>query len=167
MTTIIQKNDDGHLAHGHRVRSSLSQSIQKYPMDTMLLNSSRTLQFYVVAKRWSADLEFFRLESSFLQRLLDRCIGQFNGQPKWQQMVKTSRDLRELERLIDVDLLSRQLTQLELMAEDVIPEDADALTESQVKLEQLMAGLTRRFRDVKQEVFTLVLDARAAEASTD
>jgi hypothetical protein len=136
-------------------------------MDTMLLNSSRTLQFYVVAKRWSADLEFFRLESSFLQHLLDRYIDQFIGQPKWQQMVKASRDLGELERLVDIDLLTHQLTQLELVAEDVIPEDVDALTASQVKLEQLMARLTHRFRDVKQEVFTLVLDARAAEASTD
>jgi len=134
-------------------------------MDTMMLNSSRPLQFYVVAKRRSADLEFFRLESSFLQRLLDRC-AEHSGQPKWQQMVTASRDLQELERLVDSDLLTRQLTQLELMAEDVIPEDTDALAESQVKLEQLMARLTRRFRDVKQEVFALVLDAPAVEAGT-
>lgn len=133
-------------------------------MDTMMLNSSRTLQFYVIAKRWSADLEFFRLESNFLQRLLDRYIEQFNRQLKWQPMVKASRDLRELEHLIDTDLLTRQLTQLELMTEDVIPEDADVLAESQVKLEQLMAGLTHRFREVKREVFALVLDAPAVEA---
>lgn len=129
-----------------------------------MLNSSRTLQFYVIAKRWSADLEFFRLESNFLQRLLDRYIEQFNRQLKWQPMVKASRDLRELEHLIDTDLLTRQLTQLELMTEDVIPEDADVLAESQVKLEQLMAGLTHRFREVKREVFALVLDAPAVEA---
>lgn len=134
-------------------------------MDTLLLNSSRPLQFYVIAKRWSADLEFFWLESSFLQRLLDRYVQRFTGQPQWQQMIKAHRDLQELEKMADTDLLARQLTQLELMAEDVIPEDADALTESQIQLEQLMAGLTRRFRAIKEEVFALILDAPAIEAN--
>ncbi|MCQ6959235.1 hypothetical protein [Mucilaginibacter aquariorum] len=128
-------------------------------MDTMLLNSSRPLQYYVIARRWSSDLEFFRLESGFLQRLLDRYMSRLQGHPQFVKLVKAGEDLQELERMVDGDLLDRQLTQLELMAEDVIPEDADALTEVQVKLERLMSKLTQRFREVKQEVYALVLEA--------
>ena len=125
----------------------------------MLLNSSRPLQYYVIARRWSSDLEFFRLESGFLQRLLDRYMSRLQGHPQFGKLVKAGEDLQELERMVDGDLLDRQLTQLELMAEDVIPEDADALTEVQVKLERLMNKLTQRFREVKQEVYALVLEA--------
>ncbi|MFA6082696.1 hypothetical protein [Mucilaginibacter sp.] len=128
-------------------------------MDTMLLNSSRPLQYYVIARRWSSDLEFFRLESGFLQRLLDRYMSRLQGHSQFGKLVKAGEDLQELERMVDGDLLDRQLTQLELMAEDVIPEDADALTEVQVKLERLMSKLTQRFREVKQEVYALVLEA--------
>jgi SMC interacting uncharacterized protein involved in chromosome segregation len=125
----------------------------------MLLNSSRPLQYYVIARRWSSDLEFFRLESGFLQRLLDRYMSRLQGHSQFGKLVKAGEDLQELERMVDGDLLDRQLTQLELMAEDVIPEDADALTEVQVKLERLMSKLTQRFREVKQEVYALVLEA--------
>lgn len=125
----------------------------------MLINSSRTLQYYVIAKRWASDLEFFRLENSFLRQLLQRYEGHLPAQPEFSQLAKVARGLQDLEKMVDGDLLAQQLTQLELMAEDVIPEDADALAEVQVRLEQLMSRLTRSFRDLKQEVFALVLAA--------
>lgn len=132
-------------------------------MLNVLPNSSRPLQFYVIAKRWASDLEFFKLESNFLQQLLERYVHRLQDEPQLGQLIKANRDLQELEKMVDTELLDRQLTQLELMAEDVIPEDTDALTEEQVKLENLMACLTAKFREVKQEVYTLVLQAPPVE----
>ncbi|MES2265145.1 MAG: hypothetical protein V4520_00200 [Bacteroidota bacterium] len=132
-------------------------------MNTMLINSSRPLQYYVIAKRWASDLEFFRLENHFLQKLLDRYLGQLQDQPQFSQLVKAGNELHELEQMVDNDLFARQLKQLELMAEDIIPEDIDALTEVQIKLEQQMSNLTRLFRNVKKEIFKLVLQTPHTE----
>jgi len=76
-----------------------------------------------------------------------------------RQLVGAGKALQELEGTAISDLLSRQLTQLELMAEDVIPEDTEALAEVQVKPENLMGELTRRYRSAKQDIFRLVLDS--------
>ncbi|MDR6942755.1 hypothetical protein [Mucilaginibacter pocheonensis] len=129
-------------------------------MESLLPISSRSLQYYVIAKRWSSDLEFFRLESSFLHQLLDRCISRLQDEAHLQKLVEARKDLQEIKQLSVDDLLLRQITQLELMAEDVIPEDVDALAAVQVKLEYYMSELNRSFRTVKQKIFRLVLDSR-------
>lgn len=135
-------------------------------METMPPISSRSLQYYVIAKKWSSDLEFFRLETGFLRKLLDRYIVRLQDEAHIQQLVHASRSLQELEETKIDSLLSAQLTQLELMAEDVIPEDTEALASVQVKLENLMSELTRCYRAVKQEIFRLVLDARHGDFHT-
>ena len=140
--------------------STIKTQLKTNTMESLLPISSRSLQYYVIAKRWSSDLEFFRLESSFLHQLLDRYISRLQDEPHLQKMVEARKDLQEIKQLSVDDLLLRQITQLELMAEDVIPEDADALAAVQVKLEYYMSGLNRSFRTVKQKIFRLVLDSR-------
>ncbi len=129
-------------------------------METLLPVSSRSLQYYVIAKRWSSDLEFFRLETDFLRQLLDRYISRLQDVEHLHKLVKAAKYLADLQKLEVDELLAGQLTQLELMAEDVIPEDAHALASSQMKLEQFITGLTQKFRALKQEIFQLVLDTR-------
>jgi len=128
-------------------------------METMPSISSRSLQYYVIAKKWSSDLEFLRLETGFLRQLLDRYTVRLQSEAHIRQLVGAGKALQELEGTAISDLLSRQLTQLELMAEDVIPEDTEALAEVQVKPENLMGELTRRYRSAKQDIFRLVLDS--------
>ena len=129
-------------------------------MEPLLPVSSRSLPYYVIVKRWSSDLEFFRLETDFLRQLLDRYISRLQDVEHLHKLVKAAKDLADLQKLEVDELLAGQLTQLELMAEDVIPEDADALASSQMKLEQFITGLTQKFRALKQEIFQLVLDTR-------
>ena len=57
-------------------------------METTLSISSRSLQYYVIAKKWSSDLEFFRLETAFLQKLLDRYIGRLQEETHFRQLVQ-------------------------------------------------------------------------------
>jgi hypothetical protein len=130
-------------------------------METMLSISSRSLQYYVIAKRWFSDLEFFRIEARFLNLLLERnMLAHLHDKPHLKQLIAVNKELKRLQELVKDDLLSGQITQLELMAEDVIPEDVESLAATQVKLEYFMTDVTRRFRTVKQNIFDLVLELK-------
>ena len=129
-------------------------------MDPMMSISSRSLQYYVIARRWFSDLEFFRLETSFLHQLLDQYINRLQDQDHLQKLISTNRNLEQLEKMVSDNLLTGQINQLELMAEDIIPEDAESLAANQVKLEYFMTDLTNKFRTVKQEIFRLVLEIK-------
>jgi len=130
-------------------------------METMLSISSRSLQYYVIAKRWFSDLEFFRIEARFLNLLLERnMLAHLHDKPHLKQLIAVNKELKQLQELVRDDLLNGQITQLELMAEDVIPEDAESLAATQVNLEYFMTDVTRRFRAVKREIFDLVLELK-------
>ena len=80
-----------------------------------------------------------------------------------QKLVKARKNLQEIEQQSVDGLLLRQIMLLELMAEDVIPEDTDALAAVQIKLEQYMSELNRSFRAVKQKIFPLVLGSQHSD----
>jgi hypothetical protein len=120
--------------------------------------SARSIQYYVIARRWNSDIEFFKLESAFLRQLIDDHFKQlakpFNiGKLRVanDKLLKLEHDTGAIERS-----LGQQITQLSLMAEDVIPEDTGALEGKQVKLEYLINNLNIDYREVKKEIFTLV-----------
>lgn len=127
-------------------------------METITAMSSRSLQYYVISRRWVSDLDFFKTETQFLQRMLDDHFTQLCNEDYLDKLRDVSKKLLVLEQdEQQVDkLLARQLKNIELMAEDVIPEDADALAGTQVQLEYLITNLTREYRGVKKELFTLV-----------
>jgi hypothetical protein len=127
-------------------------------METPIAMSARSLQYYVIARRWLSDLEFFKIETSFLHRLLDSNISRLQDNDHIEKLITTGKTLQKLEQMEVDDLLKNQITQLELMAEDIIPEDTEALASTQVQLEYFMTNLTREFRLVKQELFNLILD---------
>jgi hypothetical protein len=127
-------------------------------MKTTTAMSARSLQYYVIARRWLSDLEFFKIETSFLHRLMDSNISRLQDDDHIDKLITTGKSLRKLEQMEVDDLLKNQITQLELMAEDIIPEDTEALASTQVQLEYFMTNLTREFRLVKQELFSLILD---------
>lgn len=122
--------------------------------------SARSLQYYVIAQRWLSDLEFFKIETSYLHRLMDDYIVRLQDDDHIQKLIATGKSLKKLEDMEVDNLLSDQIRQLELMAEDVIPEDSESLAAKQVQLEYFMSDLTHEFRKVKQELFHLVLDAK-------
>jgi hypothetical protein len=127
-------------------------------METTTAMSARSLQYYVIARRWLSDLEFFKIETSFLHRLLDSNISRLKDNNHIDKLITTGKTLQKLEQMEVDDLLNKQIKQLELMAEDIIPEDTEALASTQVQLEYFMTNLTREFRLIKQELFNLILD---------
>lgn len=127
-------------------------------METTTAMSARSLQYYVIARRWLSDLEFFKIETSFLHRLMESNISRLQDHDHIDKLITTGKSLRKLEQMEVDDLLKNQIKQLELMAEDIIPEDTEAFASTQIQLEYFMTNLTREFRLVKQELFSLILD---------
>jgi hypothetical protein len=40
-------------------------------MESTTTMSVRSLQYYVIARRWASDLDFFKIEAAFLHHLMD------------------------------------------------------------------------------------------------
>jgi hypothetical protein len=131
-------------------------------METTKEISARSLQYYVIARRWLSDLEFFKQESNFLRHLLQRHMLHIQNQEHMHELIVITNALEKLEVIDIYELLAGQLRHLELMAEDIIPEDTTALAATQVKLEYYMSNLTKQFRLLKQDIFKLVLGLRHA-----
>jgi hypothetical protein len=76
----------------------------------------------------------------------------------FEKFKHTGKDLLKLEEDSNKaqKLLTDQLKYIELMAEDIIPENAEELAVNQVQLEYFMNNLTREYRDVKKQMFELV-----------
>ena len=120
--------------------------------------SARSLQYYVIARRWASELEFFKIETAFFRRLLDDYSFRLSDQAYFEEFKRTGRELFELEEESARAgmLLIKQLKHVELMAEDIIPENAEELAINQVHLEYLMTNITRDYREVKKSLFQLV-----------
>ncbi len=128
--------------------------------------SARSLQYYVVATRWDSDLEFFKVETAFLHRLIDEYFVRSGGPGYIENFRKPCKALLKLEEdrnRVD-NLLTEQLKHLELMADDVISEDIDSLSDKQIKIEYLVTDLVNEYRSVKNELFAQVENIRKIKA---
>jgi len=132
--------------------------IHFYVMETLNALSARSLQFYVMAKHWASDLEFFKLESAFFDKLINEHFVHSDDVVRVEQVLMLTGKINRLkmDEEITCILLTEQLKQLELMAEDLIPEIIDNVKGKQVKLEYLVTNLTREFRQVKKELFSAI-----------
>jgi len=127
-------------------------------METSVELSARAQQYYILCRRWESVLEFFKIETAFLHRLLDDYFVRLLAPAYFEDLKHTSAKLFELEKNESALLkqLSVHLKQLELVAENVIPEDIENLADAQVEIESLVSKLVNEYREVKKELFALV-----------
>jgi hypothetical protein len=127
-------------------------------METLNSLSARSLQYYVIAKKWSSDLDFYKVEIRFLRSLLEEYFYTVANMGEEGNFKQISNELMKLE--VDKNqtdgLLNDQITQLELMSEDVIYEDVTALTGKQIKLEYMVTKIFNEYKEVKKKIFQLV-----------
>lgn len=130
-------------------------------METLNSLSARSLQYFVIAKKWSSDLEFYKIEIKFIRSLLENnyFILQNNGEKDTvkrinDDLMRLDVEKNQLERALD-----EQMQQLELMSEDVIPEDATQVAGKQIRLEYMVTDLFSEYKDLKREIFYLVQEA--------
>jgi len=127
-------------------------------METALNMSARSLQFYVIAKKWFSDLQFYKIETAFFHSLIEDHFIHLTGAKYMPGLRQVNNDLLKLDRDIDETegLLGGQIKHVELMAEDIIPEDTEAATITQVQLEYRITSLLHDYRQLKAELFKLV-----------
>lgn len=127
-------------------------------METTTALSSRALQYYVIAGQWAADLEFFKIETAFFHHLLEDYLVYFSSADDTEKLKLISKKLLKLEadERDTEQLLNDQIKHLELMAEDVIPEDTESLTAQQVRLENLTHHLLKEYRETKKLLFVMI-----------
>jgi len=127
-------------------------------METINGLSSRSLQYYAIAKKWASDIEFYKYEIKFLRSLLDDCF--FNTVDKSDRVAiaEINNELMELdvEKNQLEEALERQLKELELMAEDVVPEDVTQIAGKQIRLEYMVGSLFAEYKELKRDIFSLV-----------
>jgi hypothetical protein len=88
-------------------------------MDNNFALSNRSLQYYVIAKRWSSDLEFYDFELDFLDSLLKSKITQQLNQiykDRLKYMLDGLHSLKDTIRQTGI-LLQMQLKLFDMMAE--------------------------------------------------
>ena len=134
-------------------------------METSISLSAHSQQYYVICRHWQSDMEFFKIETAFLHRLPADYFVRLLSPEFFDRLKETSQKLFRLEK--DENSLSQQLAahikQLELAAENVIPEDTEKLADTQATLEPLVLNLINEYRDVKKEMFALVESAGHAK----
>jgi len=130
-------------------------------MEALNSLSTRSLQYFVIAKKWSSDLEFYNIEIKFLRSLLENnyFIIQNNGEKDTLKRINKDLTLLDEEKSQLEQALDEQIKQLELMSEDVIPEDATQVAGKQIRLEYMVSDLFSEYKDLKREIFYLVQEA--------
>ncbi|HMI02265.1 MAG TPA: hypothetical protein VK541_07275 [Pedobacter sp.] len=127
-------------------------------METLINRPSRSLQYFAIAKQWSLDLDFHRTELVFLNRLLDDYFIRLSAPHYIEKLKGNKKDLcivEEQGRKTE-ELLSLQIVFLEMMSDDVIPEDVQSLEAKQINLEYLMNDINRAFRKTKKVLFRMI-----------
>lgn len=136
-------------------------------MGTATAMSARSLQYYVIANRWIAELDFFDLETPFLYYLMDEYFMRLCEPSCIKKFKQVILDLSKLEadRKNIESLLGRQLSEITRMSEDEVPENIDSLSGKQIKIEYLFNALTIQYRTVKKELFALTDPFRKAKSN--
>ncbi|MGZ3755948.1 MAG: hypothetical protein ACXVAY_10765 [Mucilaginibacter sp.] len=117
-------------------------------------------QYRVNNKRWVSDLDFFKIEMVFLQRLVNE---HFNNLIRYShieilkyiytQLIKINKEINQLS-----DLLSEQIIKLESIKAKNATVDIKELALTQARLDLQVNTLIKTYRGIKMELFTVVED---------
>lgn len=127
-------------------------------METLIKLSARSLEYYINAKRWNADLEFYKDEIDFLNKLLKENFIHLTNSKRNVVIIHLIGKLAELvnEKHQVKELLDHQLKDLELLAEDLFIESKEAIAGKQAHLEYLIRDLVNEYREIKKSIFILL-----------
>ena len=128
-------------------------------MENVTEMSDRSAEYHVIAKRWKSDLEFYKIESSFLRRLRqDYYFTRLKDYRNTEQLQKAGDKLLKLQ----LDILQAetnvdaQLHQLTEVAENNLDENTKTLALTNAAVGHIMINLTHEYQEVKKEIFTAV-----------
>lgn len=126
-------------------------------MGTNTIMPDRSVQYYALIKHWASDMEFFKIETDFLYRLLDKHFMLISDSIEIKEIKQLGmlvsdleRDEKETERLIN-----QQLKQIEWQAKNLIKENKVRTLTFQAEIDYRMQCMMNEFRKVRTDVFTL------------
>lgn len=124
--------------------------------------STSSLKQYVIVRRWTSDIEFFKIETAFLHRLLDEHFIGLCSSNLVERLKQVGAELLDLEKNESKagKKLHYQLRELGWIAKNLISENKDRLLASQVEIEYMMVNLIRQYHEVKKEIFSLIEEIR-------
>jgi len=121
--------------------------------------SDRSAEYHVIAKRWKADLEFFKIESAFLRRLKqDYYFTRLKNYRNMEQLQQAGDHLLKLQLAIlqAEDQVDAQLHQLKEVAENRLEENTQKLALGNAAVGHSMIQLTHEYHEVKKQLFAAV-----------
>jgi len=115
-------------------------------------------EYAVMAGHWASDLEFYKIETSFLRGLLENHFMELCEKRYIEDLKKFGKLLMDLDKEeYECDqLISLQLAKLGLLTKYSLLDNEDELRESQVEIENIMWTITSEYRKVKKEIFKLL-----------
>lgn len=127
-------------------------------METLTKLSARSLEYYINARRWQSELDFFELEVDFLNKLIKECCGKNPDKVQLDQLLEDRAKLSELinEKHQIRELLDQQLKILELLAQGLQAENIEELTGKHASLDSLMMDWVSEYRKLKKDLFKTI-----------
>jgi len=119
-----------------------------------------TQEYAVTAGQWASDLEFYKIETSFLRGLLEDHFLELCQKRYIEELKRFGTILMQLDKQeFDCDhLITIQLAKLSLLTKHSLPENDAELSKAQVDIEKIMLNMTPGYRKVKTDIFRLLDD---------
>jgi Skp family chaperone for outer membrane proteins len=121
--------------------------------------SERSVEYHVIARRWKSDLEFFKIESAFLNSLKqDYYFTRLSDYRNKEALKKAADKLHKLQADISKaeSKVDAQLHQLTKVAENKIAENSQKLALANAAVGHLMISLTHEYQEIKKEIFASI-----------
>jgi len=127
-------------------------------MNNLPLTSPTILKHYLLVRKWSSDIEFFNIETSFLHRLLDEYFLSLCNSDLITELNITGERLLKLEKQQRnaTQAIRKQFLEMKWISTNMIRESKNRITEAQVNIGNLIAQVTFEFKEVKMDVFRLI-----------
>ena len=116
------------------------------------------LQHYMLIKKWGSELEFLKIETSFLHRLLDEYFIRLMNSYLADDLKMSGERLLKLEKeLSRTDaVMMRQFKEMKWIATNIIKENKNRIIEARREIGYQMAQVTLEFRAIRKDIFKLV-----------
>jgi 3-hydroxyacyl-CoA dehydrogenase len=125
-------------------------------MENVIEMTERSAEYHVIAKRWKSDLEFYKIESAFLNSLKrDYYFARLSDYLNTQALQKAVDKLHKLQAdILMAELqVDAQLHQLTQVAENKLAENSQKLAHTNATIGNLMISLTHEYQEIKKQIF--------------
>ena len=122
-----------------------------------LLHRTAWEELYVLSQHWKSDLDFYKHEMKFLNKLIDKYFIWMTKDENIDKVRLIIVDLSKLakQRALLAEALQKHLSHIARIMESAFTYDEQSFRDEHVELEEKIATLFKGFRKLKKEVFAI------------